>query len=69
MPVPIGPLKFVCPRCYWQRTIHMASDVLIQPTWAKQCPQCGFAPLKAEAGRCLPGLLGQVVARVLRKFV
>ena len=47
----------------------MASDVLIQPAWAKQCPQCGFAPLKAEAGRRLPSVLGHIVERVLRKVV
>lgn len=68
MPVPLGPIKFVCPRCRWQRTVYVASDTLIRPEWSRHCPQCGCEQLQQGKGGSLASLFGSLAERLLRKL-
>lgn len=68
MPVPLGPIKFVCPRCHWQRTIYVASDVFIRPEWSRHCQQCGCGQLEQVRGSHLASMLGNLAERLLRKL-
>lgn len=68
MPLPLGLVKFVCPRCRWQRTIRMKSDVLIKPEWAHRCPQCGCDHLQTTRGNHLESVLGAIAERLSQTF-
>lgn len=68
MPIPIGPVKFVCPCCHWQRTIRMTSDVLCLPEWARRCPRCGCDQMQQTKGNYLESTLGALAERLSRFF-
>lgn len=66
MPVPLGPVKFVCPRCHWQRTIMMPSDVICLPEWARCCPRCGCNQMQQARGNRIESILGTLAERLSR---
>lgn len=48
MPIPVGPLAFVCADCQHRFVINFKSDVVFTPS----CPKCGGScdgPQKASA--------------------
>lgn len=66
MPVPLGPMKFVCPRCHWRRTIMMPSDVIFLPEWARCCPRCGCDQMQQAKGNRIESMLSTLAERLSR---
>jgi len=57
-----NPVKLVCTRCKWKKTVAPKSDVVLPDYVLKECPKCG-SKLRREKDESLLSVILRLLGR------